>query len=260
MATRESHGRIGIGRLLSQNRTSKDGVVATLGAEVDLYGKLVFGVEDARDLPLLHHLFDVEKGGEGGAAGAHDDGQGGLDGEAHEFAGILDEEVADLVPQGLVQEVFVGGGGKLGSGVHDGTHQALDLALVVVDELGEVGAGVLDGQHFVALSQELDELKLVELHLDRGLEGKVGGAAGGDDGGAVAVELLAVFGGPVEGGLEVTLGEGLQDEVQLLERFLGHVKVLDAGLFRQAVANFQLALKHTFIKPYSFFKEINIAK
>jgi len=51
----------------------------------------------------MTNLLDVEQSRKRGAAGVHGDRQRGLDGEAHQRARVLGEEVGDFVPHGLVK-------------------------------------------------------------------------------------------------------------------------------------------------------------
>ena len=64
MATDQLHGRVVIRHLLPQDRAGKHRVVATVTAQLYLYGQLILGIPDCRDLSLLHHLLDVEEGRE----------------------------------------------------------------------------------------------------------------------------------------------------------------------------------------------------
>jgi len=70
--------RIVLGSLLAQYGAGKDRVESEFRLQIDLNGQLVAAVPHAKDLARLHHLLDIEQGGQGSASGIDHNRQGGV--------------------------------------------------------------------------------------------------------------------------------------------------------------------------------------
>jgi len=120
-------------------------VEAEFRLQIDLYGQLVAAVPHAQHLARLHHLLDIEQGGQGSASGVDHNGQGRVLADAQQLAGILEKYERQFGPHLLAQEVLVRRVLQPAWQIYEAGHKIGNLVLVAHSELLKIQPCIADG-------------------------------------------------------------------------------------------------------------------